>query len=69
MPYGYNIDLRTRVAHYLRQGHGAKEASEVFQLSLANVYRWKSQYEETKDLRIKQRSGKPRALLPDAQVK
>lgn len=59
MPNFYSVDLRQKVIDYLLRGGKALEAVKVFGICQDTVYRWKRQFEATKDLNPKEpvRSG------------
>ena len=42
MPKSYSIDLRERVLKHLEKNPDKKEASSLFQMGIATIYRWVS---------------------------
>ena len=46
MPKFYSVDLRERVLNYLEKNQNKKDASLVFQVGIATIYRWVSRKKE-----------------------
>ena len=53
MPNFYSVDLRKKVIDYLLRGGKALEAVKVFGICQDTVYRWKRQFDSSKDLNPK----------------
>lgn len=47
MPKSYSIDLRERVLNHLKTNPNKKDASILFQVGIATIYRWVSRKKET----------------------
>ena len=61
----YDIKYRQRVVDYLGEGHTEKEASAVFKVSTATLWKWKSQLKETGTLAPKKRKETWRKIDPE----
>src|SRR3989338_2989985 len=46
MPKSYSIDLRERVLQYLEKNKNRKDASLLFQVGIATIYRWLARKKE-----------------------
>lgn len=46
MPKSYSLDLRERVLKYLEKNKNKKDASSLFQVGIATVYRWVARKKE-----------------------
>ena len=46
----YSVDLRSRVADFIKEGHTQKEASRIFNVGTATIQRWMALLSETGSL-------------------
>ena len=63
----YSLDLRKKVINYLENGGSPSEASKIFQVGRASIYRWLERVEPTE---VKRRNRKLnwKALEQDIQT-
>ncbi|MBS3904320.1 MAG: hypothetical protein KGZ39_03235 [Simkania sp.] len=62
----YSIDLRQRVLQYLKEPNDKMQASQLFQVGIATVYRWVARKKQKGSIEpIKRKKGKPTVTIPN----
>ena len=61
----YDIKFRQKVMDYMSAGHTQRETAQVFGISTATLWGWKSQLDETGHLSPKKRETAWRKIDPD----
>jgi transposase len=68
MPRAYSVDLRERSLRALASGMPAAEVAQLFDVSVASLYRWRTRLQTCGDLTAGRSSGRPRAIPPGAEA-